>query len=103
MAMVVAGLSILVTTLSTARSEAHCHLHRIWHYKFPQRCFTALAPKRFVSDVKPFSREPETSREQIIEIVIPPLNFDVCPEGDERLKGIALMREKLDVSPTSQR
>ena len=85
-----------------ARSEAHCHLHRIWHYKFPQRCFVALAPKRFASDAKPISHVPETSHDQIIEAPIPPLDFDACPEGDDRMVGIAKLRALSDVPPTDK-
>ena len=92
--MVAAGLSILAMTLSTARSEAHCHIYRVWHYRAPQRCFTAMAalphrtasiPKRTASVV------PETSHDQI-DIAIPPLNFDACPDGGDKLMGIAKLR-----------
>ena len=96
--MIVVGLSILVMTLSTARSEAHCHIYHVWHYLKPQRCFVALAR----SYVKPASRVPETSRDQIIEVPIPPLDFDACPEGDDKLMGIAKLRALSDVSPANR-
>ena len=97
-----AVLSILVTTLSTARSEAHCHIYRVWHYPKPQRCFTAMAPKRFAPYAKPASRPPETSREQI-DIPVPSLEFDVCPEGGERMVGIAKLHALYDAPPAGWR
>ena len=100
-------LSILVTTLSTARSEAHCHIYRVWHYPKPQRCFTAMAllPKsnRYAQhEAKPASLPPETSREQI-DIPVPPLDFAACPEGGERMVGIAKLHALYDAPPAGWR
>jgi hypothetical protein len=77
---------------------AHCHIYRVWHYNKPQRCFTALAPfhvKRDLSVAKPASRVPETSQERI-DIMIPPIDFVPCPEGDERFQGIAKLHAIMD-------
>ena len=30
--MISVGASILLMTLSMAKSEAHCHIYRVWHY-----------------------------------------------------------------------
>ena len=103
-------LSILVTmTLSTARSEAHCHIFRVWRYPKPQRCFTAMAllPKsnryaQRLNEAKPASRPPETSREQI-DIPVPSLEFDACPEGGERMVGIAKLHALYDAPPAGWR
>jgi hypothetical protein len=94
--MGVVVLSILAMTLSTARSEAHCFSH--WHYPWKQRCFTAMAPKRFASDTKLASREPETFRErhEQITIPLPALDFEACQDADERLQGIAKLRALSD-------
>ena len=99
--MIVVGLSILATTMWTARSEAHCHIYHVWHYLKPQRCFTAMAPKRFDTDVKPASRIPETFHEQIY-VPVPSLDFEACPEGDDRLMGIARLRALSDVPPADK-
>jgi hypothetical protein len=66
---------------------AKCHIFHIWHYPKPQRCFTALAPFH----AKPVLRSLETSQERI-EITIPSMDFVPCPDGDERLLGIARLR-----------
>ena len=98
-------LSILAMILSTARSEAHCHIYKVWKYPKPQHCFVAMAllPKsnRYVQRLGD-TKLPETSHEQIT-IPVPPLNFDVCPEGDERLVGIAKLRALSDVPPAGWR
>ena len=89
-----AVLSILLTTTSMARPN--CHIFRVWHYRYPQRCFVALAY------AKPASRIHETSREQI-RMPVPQPDFEIrqphavpWPEldnidwgrvGDERLIG----------------
>ncbi len=100
--MVAVVLSILPTTMSMARSEARCHIYKVWKYPKPQRCFVALAKsnryaQRF-NDTKPASREPETSREQHEQITIPlpMLDFEACQDGDERLQGIARLRALSD-------
>jgi hypothetical protein len=51
--------------------------------------------KRFDADAKPASRPPETFREQIT-IPVPPLDFAACPEGDERMVGIAKLHALYD-------
>ena len=83
--------------------QARCHIYRVWHYKVPQRCFTALAPirkeARFV--------HLETFHEQISPRVP---SIDLAPSqphappwptlegidwghvGDERMEGIAKLR-----------
>jgi hypothetical protein len=47
--------------------------------------------KSVKGDVKPASRVLETSRERI-EIPLPDLGFEACPDGDDRLLGIARLR-----------
>jgi hypothetical protein len=66
-------------------ADAHCY--RIWHYLKPQRCFTALAPLH----------RTVLSRLRTEEIPLPDLNWIDCPLGDERLRGIALLRDLKDV------
>jgi hypothetical protein len=100
--MIFVGLSILVMTLSTAKSEAHCHIYHVWHYPKSQHCFVALArppklPKPHIAE-----RSRLVPEEQIIDIAIPPLDWDSCPEGDEKLMGIAKLRALSDVPPTDR-
>ena len=97
--MVVVGLSILATSMWTAKSEAHCHIYRVWHFHKPQRCFTALA-KRPVAELSPeLSTKPERKvpNQERIDIPVPSLDFNACPEGDGRLVGIAKLRALEDV------
>jgi hypothetical protein len=87
--------------LLSAPAEAHCY--RIWRYPKPQRCFTALAPRHIseklargeagftsVKEAAPFHER--------IEISLPPVEFTPCPDGDERMQGIAKLRALEDVS-----
>jgi hypothetical protein len=69
-------------------AEAHCY--SIWHYHRPQKCFTALAPI-------PLQHRSRTVPKEQIDIPIPSLNFEACPEGDEKLRGIAFLRALMDV------
>src|SRR5579864_1761885 len=78
---------LLILLLATP-ADAHCHIYRVWHYPKPQRCFTALAP---LPVTKHASRPPETFHERI-DIPLPELEWDVCPDGDDRLLGIAKLR-----------
>ena len=97
--MVASVLSMFATLSTSTTSEARCY--SIWRYPKPQHCglvdrtrhFSALVALAYA---KPALRIPETFHEQIIEVPIPPLDFDACPEGDERMRGIALLREKLE-------
>lgn len=77
---------LLVIALGVSPVQAACHHYRIWRFPKPQRCFTALAY------AKPASRHLETFHERI-DMPLPDLKFEPCPEGDEKLRGIALLRE----------
>ena len=90
--MVVIGLSILATTMWTARSEAHCY--SIWHYKTPQRCGSIRYLPKPTFEAK--RAEQIAPRAEQIEIPIPSLDFNVCPDGDERMQGIAKLRAMSD-------
>jgi hypothetical protein len=93
---------LAMTTLWPGSALANCHIFRVWHYPKPQRCFTAYAPARHVSR--------ETARREAgflptniqsisperIDIMMPPLDFAPCPEGDERLQGIAKLHALYD-------
>jgi hypothetical protein len=76
----------LTFLLASPAEAARCHIYRVWHYPKPQRCFTAYAP---VPRRHPVSRETPPER---IEILLPALDWNVCPDGDERLQGIAKLR-----------
>jgi hypothetical protein len=81
-------------TLSTAKSEAHCF--RFWFYKTPQRCGArAHGPQK---QPVPVLLPPERT-----EVNLPSLDFIACPEGDERLLGIARLRALSDVPATDGR
>ena len=89
--MVVIGLSILAMTMWTARSEAHCF--SIWHYKTPQRCGSIRylphgLQKQLVPDMLP--------PERTVDIPIPALDFEACPDGGERMQGIAKLHALYD-------
>ena len=69
--------------------SAHCHIFRVWHYPKPQKCFPALAPIApiwVLRTATPDSRVPETSHERI-NIPLPSLDFEICPDGDDRFQG----------------
>lgn len=81
------ALLFLAMTMSWP-AEARCHIFRVWHYPKPQRCFVALANH---STIRPIRLNPETFHERI-DIPVPDLEFTPCPDGDERLIGIARLR-----------
>ena len=82
--------------LLASPAEAHCY--RVWHYPKPQRCFTALAPEPIrnrgqrVSALHQHVSALVSVAPERIEIPLPALNWDICPDGDERLQGIARLR-----------
>jgi hypothetical protein len=67
-----------------------CHIYRVWHYPKSQKCFTALAHgsalHQHLSALPP----------ERIDIPLPALDWIDCPPGDERMRGIALMRDLRD-------
>jgi len=85
-----------VILLLASPAEAHCY--RVWHYPKPQRCFTALAPEPIrnrgqrVSELHQHVSALVSVAPERIEIPLPALNWDICPDGDERLQGIARLR-----------
>ncbi len=82
--MVAVVLSIPAMIMSTTKSESHCFSR--WRYPWAQHCGGVPLhglQKQAVPDLLP----PEQ-----IRIEFPPLDFTVCPEGDERLRGIAKLR-----------
>jgi len=64
-----------------------CHVYRVWHFPKPQKCFTALAPA-------PLRQRARTvpSERIVIDIPLPEVKWSDCPQGDERLQGIAKLR-----------
>ncbi len=88
--MVVAGLSILVTTMWTARSEAHCFSR--WYYPWAQRCGGALPKLTKPMLLQATRLEQTTPGAEQITIPLPALDFEACQAGDERLLGIAKLR-----------
>jgi hypothetical protein len=70
-------------------AEAACHRFKVWHYNFPQRCFTAYAPP--ARNEQPLIRTRIVPPERI-EIIIPPLEWVPCPIGDEYMQGIAKLK-----------
>jgi hypothetical protein len=73
------GLSAFIMI---APARAHCHIFKIWHYRFPQHC-AVMKPRVLVHG---------TSHEQI-SIPLPSLDWIECQPGDERMLGIARLRE----------
>ena len=94
-------LFFLATTTSWPGSAlANCHIFRVWHYPKPQRCFTAYAP-RPLPHVKHAAFEGQTqerivTKPERIDIMMPSMDFVACPEGDERLQGIAKLHALYD-------
>jgi hypothetical protein len=71
----------------------------VWKFKFPQKCFTALAPRSISREIA--SREAGSVKEtapfhERIDISLPPVDFVPCPDGDERFQGIAKLRAIMD-------
>jgi hypothetical protein len=69
----------------------------VWHYHKPQRCFTALVEQvknnsQRVSMITHQNPASPTETQERIEIPIPTMDWKVCPDGDERLQGIARLR-----------
>lgn len=84
-ATIAVGLSTLAMILTiSSPSEGHCYSR--WYYPKPQHCFVAFAHGPQKQPV-PVLFPPER-----IKIELPLLDFQFCPEGDERLRGIALLR-----------
>ena len=85
--MLASALTIL-TTCQT--SEARCYSR--WYYPWKQNCGGKSVLR--VPTVLP----PQTVREQTetveeqIAIPLPPLVFEPCQDGDERMQGIARLR-----------
>jgi hypothetical protein len=78
------ALLSIIASIGASPVEAHCY--RVWHYLKPQRCFTAFAP------LPPLTKP--TFPPVRIEIPLPSLeDIDWGQEGDERLRGIAKLRE----------
>jgi hypothetical protein len=92
---------LLITSTSTT-SEAHCYA--IWHYPWRQHCANVRQFHANVRQLPPAEKvgkavpKPEQARPKIeqITILVPPLDFVVCPEGDERLRLIGYLRMALN-------
>ena len=74
----------LVILLGIAPANA-CHRFARWHYLFPQRCSGAYV-KQIRLEI-PLVFPPERT-----EIPLPTLDWSACPDGDDRLRGIAKLR-----------
>jgi hypothetical protein len=75
--------TLAIAMLLATPAAAKCHIFSIWHYPRPQRCFVAPA--------RPVPRPTER-----IEIPVPAIEFEICPEGGERMLGIAKLRAMSD-------
>jgi hypothetical protein len=78
----------VVVLLAATPAQARCFA--IWHYKFPQHCRAeayAALPHRNHRVVPPERKE---------DIPLPNLDWIACPQGDERLEGIAKLRLLMD-------
>ena len=93
----------LLTILTTSTCEAGCHIYRVWHYKAPQRCFTALAPGRSIQRLINLEQTPPNQERlrNTIDLIpsqphAPPWptleGIDWGHVGDERMEGIAKLR-----------
>lgn len=90
MILLTLATATILTLTSTSMTEAHCY--KIWKFPKQQRCFTALVQgQKSTGKVE----KSGTVREQI-DIPVPLLDFAVCPEGDERMLGIARIRDLLN-------
>jgi hypothetical protein len=71
-------------------TQAACHKFSIWHYRTPQRCRAiAYVPQKHEAR---FVRPPSVPPERI-DIPLPDLSvIDWGQEGDEHLRGLALLR-----------
>lgn len=94
----IVGAVLLLAVESAA--EAACHKHSIWHYPWPQPCYTAYAPAPLVH------RAQEQSHDWSVEITkLPPAwNLDephievTVPEtvqDPERARGLNKLKEQL--------
>jgi hypothetical protein len=94
---------IALMSLSVAPTQA-CRLHTIWRYPWPQRCSGITfhrqperleTPERIAPKPERIAiPEPPITRCDEFCVGWPSAEFVPCPEGDERLRGIALLREK---------
>ena len=95
---------LISTVLAASPATAKCHLFSVWRFPFPQRCFTALAPEpRMAIHLRPNPPERTVPNQEQIEIPVILLPFEPAPDGDERLRGIALLRDLMSVPPVGQR
>ncbi len=90
---------LISTVLAASPASAKCHLFSVWHYPKPQRCFTALAPEpRMAIHLRPNPATNQEQSEEQTEIPVILLPFEPAPDGDERLRGIALLRDLMSAS-----
>jgi hypothetical protein len=100
--------------LAPGIANAHCHIFKVWHYNKPQKCFTALAPRRqeagfFRKEAGLFRKEagfmheaqktnvPNQEQNQIpVILLVLPLSFEPAPDGDDYMRGIAELRALMD-------
>src|SRR5579864_3583231 len=78
--------TLIIATILLSTPASACKLHKVWHYPYPQKCYTALAPHNYYH---PSSRivkvdVPQTSRE--IPSLPGPSEKDLRQEAMERLK-----------------
>jgi hypothetical protein len=87
-----AALAVIAITLATD-SAAACHMHSIWRYPWPQRCYTAYAPQPLIH------RAEEQNRDWSVEIVkLPPtwkLDDEPPVEDPDRARGLNKLKEQL--------
>jgi hypothetical protein len=87
-----AGAILILALLAANPATAQCRKFSVWRYPWPQRCFTAQR----VSAFAPIPPERTEKPSEQITIPLPPLLFEVCQDGDERLRGIAKLRGLMD-------
>jgi hypothetical protein len=92
-----AALAVIAIALATPSAAGTCHKHSIWHYPWPQRCYTAYAPAPLVH------RAEEQDHDWYVEITkLPPTwNLDephievTVPEDPDRARGLDKLKEQL--------
>ena len=83
-------VAVLTVNAAAVAAPNHCHLHRIWHYPWPQSCrvfrYAAMAPVH---------RDPPLPPVQ--EIILPDLmNIDWGHLADESVRGKVLLRAAME-------
>ena len=91
---------IIALMLTCVPASAACRKHAIWHYPWPQRCYTAYAPQPLVHRAEEQSHDWNVEITKLppawnidepahIEVTVPSIVVDPAREqGLDRLKGL---------------